>query len=72
MIFAIAPVNAIVLAAKICVLATVWDMFTVQLNPDPAVIIVSLLNPVPFNACPIAIVPLRTLVTVKVVPDIDP
>ncbi len=48
------------------------ELFTVHVNPDPPVIVVPGTIPVPTTVCPVAIVPLDTLETVRVVPLSDP
>jgi hypothetical protein len=68
----ITPVKLVAAELFINVELTVWEMLTVQLVPEPPVITVSCETPTPNKTCPIAIVPLWILETVRVVPDIDP
>ena len=51
--------------------ATVWDVLTVQLVPEPAIIVVPLVTPVPEMVMPGRIVPVIAPPMVKVVVEIE-
>ena len=60
------------IVAVMLVEATVWDGVTVQVVPDPPVIVVPDVMPEPANTCPMRTEPDATALTVKVVAEIEP
>jgi hypothetical protein len=62
----------LVSVAVMLVEATVWDGVTVQVDPDPPVMVVPDVIPAPANTCPMRTDPDATALTVRVVAEIEP